>query len=89
MFGYHTGKPAVFLWQWIGSALFFLFPAIWGGRQLLRLKRGKVESENTLTPGWSNGILRAIFGSEAYWLRVGGFPVGVSILAVARPRRSA
>ena len=25
---YHTGKPAAFLWQWIGSALFFLFPAI-------------------------------------------------------------
>lgn len=28
VFGYHTGKPAAFLWQWIGSALFFLFPAI-------------------------------------------------------------
>ena len=28
VFGYHTGKPAVFLWQWIGSALLFLFPAI-------------------------------------------------------------
>ncbi|KAL4427434.1 hypothetical protein ABPG77_000723 [Micractinium sp. CCAP 211/92] len=27
-FGYHTGKPAAFLWQWIGAALFFLFPAI-------------------------------------------------------------
>ncbi len=25
---YHTGKPSAFLWQWIGSALFFLFPAI-------------------------------------------------------------
>lgn len=25
---YHTGKPAAFLWQWIGSALFFMFPAI-------------------------------------------------------------
>lgn len=68
---------------------FFLFPAIWGGRQLLRLKRGETVSENTLTPGWSNGVLRAIFGAEAYWLRLGGFPVGVSILAVARPRRSA
>jgi SAM-dependent methyltransferase len=63
---------------------FFLFPAILGGRTLLRFKRGPVESENTLTPGWSNGILRAIFASEAKWLRVGGFPVGVSILAVAR-----
>jgi hypothetical protein len=28
VFGYHTGKPAVFLWQWIGAALLFLFPAI-------------------------------------------------------------
>jgi SAM-dependent methyltransferase len=63
---------------------FFLFPAVLGGRTLLRLKRGTVESENTLTPGWSNGLLRTIFASEAYWLRVAGFPVGVSILAVAK-----
>lgn len=27
-FGYHTGKPAAFVWQWIGAALLFLFPAI-------------------------------------------------------------
>ncbi|MDB5098503.1 MAG: hypothetical protein JWM80_2924 [Cyanobacteria bacterium RYN_339] len=67
---------------------FFLFPAIWGGRALLKLSRRQVQSENTLTPGWSNGLLRGIFASEATWLRVGGFPVGVSILAVARPRRA-
>lgn len=28
VFGYHTGKPAAFLWQWVGAALLFLFPAI-------------------------------------------------------------
>jgi hypothetical protein len=28
VFGYHVGKPAVFLWQWIGAALLFLFPAV-------------------------------------------------------------
>ncbi len=27
-FGYHKGKPAAFLWQWVGSALLFLFPAV-------------------------------------------------------------
>jgi len=28
VFGYHAGKRAVFLWQWIGSGMLFLFPAI-------------------------------------------------------------
>lgn len=26
--GYHAGKRAIFLWQWIGSAMVFLFPSI-------------------------------------------------------------
>ncbi|KAL4537184.1 hypothetical protein Ndes2526B_g04905 [Nannochloris sp. 'desiccata'] len=26
--GYHAGKRAIFLWQWIGSGMLFLFPAI-------------------------------------------------------------
>ena len=27
-FGYHHGSNPSFIWQWIGSSLFFLFPAI-------------------------------------------------------------
>lgn len=27
-FGYSKGTPAAFVWQWIGSALLFLFPAV-------------------------------------------------------------
>lgn len=28
VFGYHAGKRATFLWQWIGAAMLFLFPAM-------------------------------------------------------------
>jgi SAM-dependent methyltransferase len=62
----------------------FLFLPIWLGRLLLKLSKSEVVSENTLTPGSLNGVLRAIFASEAYWLRLGTFPIGVSVLAIAR-----
>lgn len=70
--------------QFLSYFNFWLFPAIWLGRLLLRGLGGAHLSENQLTPGWSNTILRLIFQSEAYWLRVGRFPFGVSLIAVAR-----
>jgi SAM-dependent methyltransferase len=63
---------------------FFLLAPIWLGRTLLKLSGSKVVSENTLTPGALDGVLGRIFGSEAWWLRVSGFPVGVSLIAIAR-----
>ena len=65
---------------------FLLFTPIWLGRLLIKLSRANVVSENTLTPGALNGVLRRIFASEAYWLRLGGFPLGVSLLAVAKKK---
>lgn len=65
---------------------FLLFPLIFGGRLAIKLSGKQIESENTLTRPWMNGILRAIFASEAHWLRFGGFPIGVSLIAIARKR---
>ncbi|MEM7344611.1 MAG: class I SAM-dependent methyltransferase [Chloroflexota bacterium] len=63
----------------------FLFPAIWAGRQLISLSGNNVQgtSENDLHPGWSNGILQAIFAAERPLLRFMNLPVGVSLLCVA------
>ncbi len=64
----------------------FLFPLIWAGRIALRLfgNNAQIVSENDLHPGWSNGLLQAIFAAERPWLRHINFPFGVSLLCVAR-----
>ena len=64
----------------------FLFPLIWAGRVALRFfgSGPQVVSENDLHPGWSNGLLQAIFAAEGPLLRHVNFPVGVSLLCVAR-----
>jgi hypothetical protein len=64
----------------------FLFPLIWAGRLALRLTGNKVQStsENDLHPGWSNGLLQAIFAAERPLLRYINFPFGVSLLCIAR-----
>jgi SAM-dependent methyltransferase len=64
-----------------------LFPVIFGGRLALKLIRRynkSIQNENSLHPGWSNGILTAIFKAEVPLLRRFDAPFGVSILAVAR-----
>jgi SAM-dependent methyltransferase len=65
-----------------------LFPLIWGGRAALRLfgHDERVVSENDLHPGWSNGLLQAIFAAERPLLRRVNFPFGVSLLCVAKRR---
>lgn len=60
-----------------------LLPLITAGRVYLRLARRRVETENTLHPGWSNAILRTIFLAERRLLRLGDLPLGVSLLGVA------
>ncbi len=61
-----------------------LLPLILAGRIYLRATRTHVETENTLHPGWSNGLLRRIFSSERFLLRRGDLPLGVSIFCLAR-----
>jgi SAM-dependent methyltransferase len=62
----------------------YLLPVIVVGRVFLKLLRRlrHVESENTLHPSWSNGILKRIFMAEIPALRRTNFPVGASLLSV-------
>ena len=66
----------------------FLFPLIWAGRIALRILSDGIQvvSENDLHPGWSNGLLQAIFAAERPLLRHANFPFGVSLLCVAKRR---
>ena len=54
------------------------------GRTLMRLTGMRPSSENNITIGALNGLLGKIFGSEGWWLQRLSFPLGVSIVAVAR-----
>jgi len=63
-----------------------LFPIVYAGRMVLKVQRRvnpRIENENGLHPGWSNGLLTNIFKAEAPLLRRVNAPFGVSILAVA------
>jgi SAM-dependent methyltransferase len=60
-----------------------LLPLILGGRVFLRATRRHVETENTLAPRWSNGLLQRTFCAERHLLRRGDLPMGVSLLCVA------
>ena len=64
----------------------YLFPMIVLGRIWLKaLRRFKeVKTENTLHPSWSNGILRRVFSAEIPLLRRINFPLGASLLCIAR-----
>lgn len=60
------------------------FAPILLGRLLMRLTGFRPASENNLTMGFLNGLLGAIFGAEAGFLRHVNFPFGVSIICAAR-----
>ena len=60
------------------------FAPILAGRTLMKLTGIKPESENNITISGLNGFLGKIFGAERFWLKNFNFPLGVSIVVVAR-----
>jgi SAM-dependent methyltransferase len=60
------------------------FAPILLGRLLMRVARLRPQSENNLTIGFLNGFLGKILGAESLALRYVNFPLGVSIICVAR-----
>ncbi len=62
----------------------WLLPPIALGRFLMRTTGMRPESENNLSAPGVNGLLNAIFSSEAAWLRRFDLPLGVSLLAIVR-----
>src|SRR5437870_6156033 len=61
----------------------FFLPILFG-RLLMRLTGVRPASENNITVGALNGLLGRIFGAESWWLKRMNFPLGVSIVCVAR-----
>jgi len=60
------------------------FAPIYFGRLLMRISGLRPASENNLTIGALNGVLGKLFGAERFLLRHLNFPLGVSIICVAR-----
>jgi hypothetical protein len=62
------------------------FAPILAGRTLMKLTGIKPESENNVNVSALNPILGKFFGAERFWLKNFNFPLGVSIVIVARKR---
>lgn len=60
------------------------FAPILGGRVLMKLTGIKPESENNINVSALNGIFSKLFSAERFWLKNFNFPLGVSIVVVAR-----
>ncbi|MEO6655705.1 MAG: class I SAM-dependent methyltransferase [Pyrinomonadaceae bacterium] len=60
------------------------FAPILAGRTIMKVTGIKPESENNITVSALNGVFGKLFGAERYWLRKFNFPLGVSIVVVAR-----
>ncbi|HEV7699439.1 MAG TPA: class I SAM-dependent methyltransferase [Pyrinomonadaceae bacterium] len=60
------------------------FAPILAGRTIMKLTGIKPESENNITISGLNGIFGKLFGAESLWLKRFNFPLGVSIVVVAR-----
>ena len=60
------------------------FTPILAGRTLMKVTGLKPESENNVNISALNGVFGKIFGAESIWLKRFNFPLGVSIVVVAR-----
>ena len=60
------------------------FAPILGGRVFMKLTGIKPESENNINVSALNGLFGKLFGAERIWLRNLNFPIGVSIVVVAK-----
>ena len=60
------------------------FTPILAGRTIMKLTGIKPESENNITISGLNGVFGKLFGAERFWLRNFNFPLGVSIVVVAK-----
>lgn len=61
----------------------FLVPIL-AGRTLMKLGGIKPESENNINISALNGVFGKLFSAERFWLRKFDFPIGVSIVVIAR-----
>lgn len=74
--GYTTERATYANWTF--------FAPILGGRVFMKLTGIKPESENNINISALNGIFGKLFAAERFWLRNFNFPIGVSIVVVAK-----
>jgi SAM-dependent methyltransferase len=60
------------------------FTPILAGRLFMKATGIKPASENNITVSALNGVFGKLFGGERFWLKHFDFPIGVSIVVVAR-----
>lgn len=60
------------------------FTPILAGRTLMKITGIKPESENNINVSALNGLFGKLFSAERFWLKNFDFPIGVSIVVVAR-----
>lgn len=60
------------------------FTPILAGRTLMKLTGIKPESENNINVSALNGFFGKLFSAERFWLKKFNFPIGVSIVVVAK-----
>ena len=60
------------------------FTPILAGRTIMKITGIKPESENNITVSALNGLFGKLFAAERFWLRRFNFPIGVSIVIVAK-----
>ena len=60
------------------------FAPILAGRTLMKVTGIKPESENNVNVSALNGVFGKLFGAERFWLKRFNFPIGVSVVVVAR-----
>lgn len=72
--------------EWLSYFNTLLFPAVAAARVLGKVlpKKDAGESDLKATPEPLNTLLRTLFASERFVLRQRSFPVGVSLIAIAR-----
>ena len=67
--------------SYFNSLLFMPIVLVRLAKSILRMTGG---DEDALPNAAVNGVLRALFGVERFWLRASNFPFGVSILLIAQ-----
>ena len=65
-------------------ANFTFFAPILAGRAFMKATGIKPESENNVNISALNGVFAKLFSAERFWLKNFNFPVGVSIVVLAR-----
>jgi len=75
-------------WDVVKATYFssLLLPMVWAARKVNNLRGGTPQHDLSFGPAWRDRALLAIFRAERPWVRWTSFPLGSSLLVLARRR---